>query len=150
VPDRPRLFSSLEQLLELLVGQEGVQLDRRHTRLPIVPRERTPETPNQALSGRRTVTRKVVRSGDDGNRLGLRGEDGNRRSLQLSPAGATKLYENGEASMARSLGERIPGRIACVREIRRERGRIVYAPTDSLRKPQGKPAVVRADWRRAD
>jgi hypothetical protein len=47
------------------------------------------------------------------------------------------------------VGDRVPGRIARVREIRRERGFIVYALTDSLRKPQGKPARVRADWRRA-
>jgi len=51
--------------------------------------------------------------------------------------------------MARSIGERIPGRIARVRAIRREGGRIIYELTDSLRKPRGKPAVVRADWRRA-
>jgi hypothetical protein len=28
-------------------------------------------------------------------------------------------------------------------------GIIIYVLTDSLRKPQGKPANVRADWRRA-
>jgi hypothetical protein len=51
--------------------------------------------------------------------------------------------------MARQLGERLSGRLARVREIRRERGFVVKAITDSLRKPQGKPARVRVDWRRA-
>jgi hypothetical protein len=49
----------------------------------------------------------------------------------------------------RRIGDRIPHRLARVRAIRREGGRIIYELTDSLRKPEGKPANVRADWRRA-
>src|SRR5205823_6278136 len=69
VPDRPRLFSSLEQLLELLVGQEGVQLDRRHTRLPNVPLECSLETPHHGVSGLCTLTR-IMSSPNSGNANG--------------------------------------------------------------------------------
>jgi hypothetical protein len=53
----------------------------------------------------------------------------------------------------RRLDERISGRIARVREIRRERrdghSFVVYELSDSKRKPEGKPPRVHADWRHA-
>src|SRR3954447_18996823 len=54
--NRTGLLSSFEQLLKLLVCQEGVQLDCRHTRPSMVPREAVVETLAEPLSGRRTIT----------------------------------------------------------------------------------------------
>src|SRR6185436_12731197 len=51
VPNRPGLFSSLEQLLKLLVRPERVQLDCRHTRPPMVPQEASIETRSARLLG---------------------------------------------------------------------------------------------------
>jgi hypothetical protein len=72
-------------------------------------------------------------------------------SRGVNAPGRNRTYETFPPS--RSVGDRIPGRVARVLEIRTEdrggQSYVVYELSDSLRKPEGKPASARADWRRA-
>jgi hypothetical protein len=55
VPNRTRLLSSLEKLLKLLVCEEGIQLDRCHARVSMLPRVAPIQTRSAPLLGQRTV-----------------------------------------------------------------------------------------------
>jgi hypothetical protein len=78
-------------------------------------------------------------------------EEGRRRQRGRSVRCTSDESKRSQRKAER--GDRIPHRLSRVAEVRRERrdGRTftVYALTDSLRKPQGKPPRVGADWRHA-